>query len=328
MKINILLITIPALLIVALFIKNKIRRNKEIKIETILKANGIIEKDALRSVNLKKLTIKNIIKSTDKISIRLFQEIFQRDDIVELEVKKPGEIQIKTLQFKKVEELDKKEQLFIGKDINNKNVKLNTTNLLLQIQSGGGKTTIFKNLINNIQNNQKLTEYEIIIADSHGSFIKEKINANVILYDLSDTKEFQAFTEEIKSILKQQSNDKIKRYIFFDEIFENLTVYTNDVLKKEKLELIQSLNLILTSGRKYDTYLFAATQTNQVSNLPIHSTLFTTKIYKYSPNLVNILMTEQIGYPVLQRQGIYYIQSPTYDGFIKIEEHAKKGEKA
>lgn len=314
------------LIILGFIIKNKIQKRRSYKLETLIKnrlgnSHTVIKKN--------KILYPNASSSDFNSKINLICEL-QKDPTIINCVGKSHSIHFERANFKKSKKVNPNPKPNeVGVSHKNKSFCPANSNYLIGVGSGSGKTVLLNNKIFAHYKSSQAQEFEIIIADSHSSFLKLKEIKNVFLFSIENPDEKTAFLkrlEEVKSYQKEidlsvyetlseaQAKGVMKNkknfLIIIDEFLENYSSPNNKhrdyKLNQDTIKVIEDL---ITSGRKYSQQVVVAYQAELNSEALISPNLFQSQIFGYMSQETAGAKSLPTNHPLLKQKGTFYFTS-------------------
>lgn len=303
-------------------LKNK--KNKLYKIET-LKRNGLANDFTILKRN--RVHYPNASSSSFNAKIELICQLQENNKIINC--KSVGQkIIFEEANFKKSKNVSRKIiKNEIGIDHNNKVFSPREYSISINVPSESGKTVLINNKIFSFIKQNRTKNFEIVIGDSHSSFMKLKKYKDIIsIFSLENNEEKHQFLEKLKDIKKYQQNIDlsvheslegaqsknqlldIKSYLIIcDEFFEN---YSSPSSKHQDFHLnqdtIKALENLITSGRKYNQQVWVASQAVLNSETLISPSLFQAQIFGYLSEETATAKKIPANHPLLKEPGVFY----------------------
>lgn len=308
------------------FFKRKLEKQKSYKLETLIKnklgnSHTVIKKDKVLYPNASSIDFNS--------KINLICEL-QKDPYIINCIGKNNSINFERANFKKSKNINPRPKANeIG--VNHKNEVFNpdNPNTLIGVSSGAGKTVLLNNKIYSYYKARQGKNFEIIIADSHSSFLQLKNIPNISLYSLEVPEEKEAFLKRLEEVKKYQKEidlsvyenlteaqkngvmrDKKSFLIIIDEFLENYSSPNNKhrdyKLNQDTLKAIEDL---LTSGRKYSQQVFVAYQAELNSEALISPNLFNSQIFGFMNQETAGAKSLPTTHILLKTKGTFYFTS-------------------
>lgn len=315
-------------LVVVLFfiIKTKIQKRRSYKLETLLKnrlgnSHTVIKKN--------KVLYPNASSSDFNSKINLICEL-QKDPTIINCIGRGHSIHFERANFKKSKKINLNPKTNeIGVNHKNKAFCPDNSNYLIGVGSGAGKTVLLNNKIFSYFKSSQGQEFEIIIADSHSSFLQLKGIKSVSLFSIENPDEKTAFLEKLEEVKAYQKEidlsvfetlgeaqrkgsmkDKKTFLIIIDEFLENYSS-PNNKYKDYKLnqDTIKAIEDLITSGRKYSQQVVVAYQAELNSEALISPSLFQAQIFGYMNQETAGAKSLPTNHILLKQRGTFYFTS-------------------
>lgn len=161
------------------FLKRRVEKRKSYKLETLIKnklgnSHTVIKKN--------KILFPNASSAEFSSKINLICELQQDPYIINC-IGKNNSIFFERANFKKSKKINPNpEPNELGINHKNKVFCPDNPNTLIGLPSGAGKTVLLNNKIYSYYKSNKGKNFEIIIADSHSSFLQLKNIPNISIY--------------------------------------------------------------------------------------------------------------------------------------------------
>lgn len=316
-----------SLLVIFVFIiRGKIQKRRSYKLETLIKnrlgnSHTVIKKN--------KVLYPNASSSDFNSKINLICEL-QKDPTIINCVGKSHSIHFERANFKKAKKINLNPKTNeIGVNHKNKAFYPDNSNYLIGVGSGAGKTVLLNNKIFSYSKASQGQEFEIIIADSHSSFLQLNGIKNFSLFSIENQEEKTAFLkklEEVKAYQKEidlsvyetlseaqrkgSMKDKKTFLIIIDEFLENYSS-PNNKHRDYKLnqDTIKAIEDLITSGRKYGQQVVVAYQAELNSEALISPSLFQAQIFGYMSQETAGAKSLPTNHILLKQRGTFYFTS-------------------
>lgn len=315
------------------FLKRRVEKRKSYKLETLIKnklgnSHTVIKKN--------KILFPNASSAEFSSKINLICELQQDPYIINC-IGKNNSIFFERANFKKSKKINPNpEPNELGINHKNKVFCPDNPNTLIGLPSGAGKTVLLNNKIYSYYKSNKGKNFEIIIADSHSSFLQLKNIPNISIYSLEMPEEKEAFLKRLEEIKKYQKeidlsvyenlteaqkngemNDKKSFLIIVDEFLENYSS-PNNKHKDYKLnqDTLKAIEDLLTSGRKYNQQVFVAYQAELNSEALISPNLFNSQIFGFMNQETAGAKSLPTTHTLLKIKGTFYFISKNSEPYF------------